>query len=369
MPHDGSLQSTTRIESTEARSNLAAIDLFCGAGGLSLGLKQAGFKVVSAIDSDPVSIQTYSKAIGDHARCGDMRDVSGNELLRSAGLSVGECSLLAGGPPCQGFSVQRRGDRKDERNFLVLEFLRLVEETRPHFFLMENVGGLLSKHGKPFLEEISRRAASLNYVIHIALLDAAEFGVPQHRKRAFLVGERSRDLIGRFSFPNPTHIGALRTVSDAIGDLESPPIDGSPHPRIPNHYREARLSSLNIERIRHVPPGGGRIHIPEHLQLKCHTNNPKHRHLDVYGRLHWDRPSVTLTARFDSFTRGRFGHPVEHRSITIREGARIQTFPDWFVFSGNREQGARQVGNAVPPLLAERMGDSIRRSLLALCDP
>ena len=364
MPHDGSPDIAGKGPRAiiHDRSN-AAIDLFCGAGGLSLGLMDAGFDVVSALDNDPVSVKTYAQSLGDHVNSADITEVSGHDLLRHSGLSVGECALLAGGPPCQGFSVQRRGDREDKRNGLVLEFIRIVEEIQPRFFLMENVGGLMSKHGKPFLREISERAARLNYVIHVALMDAADFGVPQRRKRAFLVGERTRDLLTHFSFPEATHKKYHRTVRDAIGDLESPPIDGSQHPTIPNHYREARLSKLNLERIKHVPPGGGREDLPAHLQLNCHVKNPTHRHLDVYGRLDWDKPSATLTARFDSFTRGRFGHPVEHRSLTIREGARIQTFPDWVVFAGNREQGARQVGNAVPPLLAQRIGEAI---LLAL---
>lgn len=150
---------------------------------------------------------------------------------------------------------------------------------------------------------------------------------------------------------------------DAIGDLPSPPADGSEHPIVPNHYREARLSALNKERIRHVPQGGGRLDLPAHLQLACHQGS--HRHLDTYGRLAWDQPSVTITARFDSFTRGRFGHPVEDRSLTLREGARIQGFPDEFVFLGNREECARMIGNAVPPPLAEALGRSLRYSLLA----
>ena len=128
---------------------------------------------------------------------------------------------------------------------------------------------------------------------------------------------------------------------------------------VQNHFREARLSPLNIERIKHVRQGGGREQIPERLQLDCHRKGIGHRLMDVYGRLAWNEPSVTLTARFDSFTRGRFGHPVEHRSLTIREGARIQTFPDNFVFSGNRGEQARQVGTAVPPLLAEVLGRAI----------
>src|SRR5262249_2256135 len=160
---------------------------------------------------------------------------------------------------------------------------------------------------------------------------AVDFGVPQVRKRAFLIGEHAPDFCGRFKVPVPTH-RKPRTVRDAIGDLPSPPENGTCHPKIPNHYREARLAPINVERIKRVPPGGGRDNLPDHLQLPCHINNPAHRHKDVYGRLSWDAPSVTLTARFDSFTRGRFAHPVEHRSITIREGARIQTFPDAFVF-------------------------------------
>lgn len=342
---------------------LIAIDLFCGAGGLSLGLKQAGFNVVTALDNDPVAVKTYVGVHGKHVACSSIEDVSAADLLSKAGIARGECVLLAGGPPCQGFSLQRRGERNDPRNSLVLEFLRMIEEIRPRFFLMENVGGLLSIHGKYFLRELSVRTARLDYVIHVELLNAVDFEVPQRRKRAFLIGERTSALNGHFQFPETTVPGNPKTVRDAIGDLPSPPDDGRPHPDYANHFRETRLSPLNIERIRHVPQGGGRDHLPEHLELDCHKNNRSHRHKDVYGRLSWDEPSVTITARFDSFTRGRFAHPVEDRSLTIREGARIQTFPDEFVFEGNREDQARQVGNAVPPLLARHLGNAILSAL------
>ena len=345
----------------EAQSVGTAIDLFSGAGGLSLGLSQAGFKVAAALDNDPVAVASYKLNVGDHADAGPIEEVSAADLLTRAGVGRGELTLLAGGPPCQGFSLQRRGDRDDPRNALVLQFLRMVEEIRPRFFLMENVGGLLTKHGKELLREFSLRASRLDYVIHVDLLDAADHGVPQVRKRAFLVGEHAPGLATSFRFPDPLP-QARRTVRDAIGDLPSPPPDGSPHPGYQGHYREGRLSAVNAERIRHVPEGGGRDYLPDHLQLDCHKNNPGHRHKDVYGRLAWDEPSVTLTARFDSFTRGRFAHPLEHRSLTIREGARIQTFPDSFHFGGNREDGARQVGNAVPPLLARRLGEAVLRA-------
>lgn len=360
MPPDGSAIERMKVPKPDGSpSRPTAIDLFCGAGGLSLGLQLAGFQVLAAIDNDPVAVRTYERALGSHVECRDLQGLNGQEILRKVGLAVGECTLLAGGPPCQGFSVQRRGDRQDPRNDLVFDFIRIVEEIKPRFFIMENVGGLLSKRGKDFLQKISTRASRANYTIQVKLLDAVEYGVPQVRKRAFLVGERSVDPFPCFHFPQPTHLDNAVTVRKAIGDLESPPSDGSHHPRIANHFREARLSALNLERIRHVPPGGGRESLPDHLQLACHVNNPSHRHLDVYGRLSWEQPSVTLTARFDSFTRGRFGHPEEDRSLTIREGARIQTFPDWFVFEGNREQCARQVGNAVPPLLAQKIANEV----------
>lgn len=340
----------------------SAIDLFSGAGGLSHGLIQAGFDVKAAVDNDPIATRTYAACVGSHITTASIEEISARDLLASAGLGVGECTLLAGGPPCQGFSLQRRGEREDPRNEMVLQFVRMIEEIRPRFFLMENVGALFSKHGTPFLRELSLRASRLGYVIHTSVLDAADFGVPQIRRRAFLVGERASDLKHHFLFPAPI-VGPKRTVRDAIGDLPSPPSDGSNHPRVANHYREAKLSPINLERIRHVPPGGGRDHLPAKLQLRCHVDNPSHRHKDVYGRLAWDKPSVTLTARFDSFTRGRFAHPKEHRSLTIREGARIQTFPDTFVFAGNREDGARQVGNAVPPLLAQWLGRAILEAI------
>lgn len=341
----------------------AAIDLFCGAGGLGLGLRQAGFQIRAAVDNNPWAVKTYLRNLGGRTINANIQDLSLADLLSIARLEPGECDLLAGGPPCQGFSVQRRGPADDPRNQLVLEFLRFVDGVRPRFFLMENVSGLISKRGRRVLSEFLDCARGLGYETHLAKLDAVDHGVPQYRIRAILVGEMTRGDALRFDFPDPLPKEARRTVRDAIGDLPPPPSDGSPHPNVPNHVREARLSKTNLERIKHIPPGGGREHLPRHLELHCHRSNPRHRHLDVYGRLAWDEPSVTLTARFDSFTRGRFGHPEDNRSLTIREGARLQTFPDAFVFVGNREECAKQVGNAVPPLLAQLLGEAILRVL------
>jgi DNA (cytosine-5)-methyltransferase 1 len=168
-----------------------------------------------------------------------------------------------------------------------------------------------------------------------------------------------------FSFPAAEFgDGAWRTVQEAIGDLPPPPSDGSEHPAFPNH-RLVNVSALNLERLSHVPEGGGRLDVPEHLQLPCHAKDDGHRHLDVFGRLSWDKPAGTITAMFDNFTRGRFGHPSETRNITGREGARLQSFPDSFVFFGPKKDVARQIGNAVAPLLAEALGKALLERLLS----
>lgn len=345
-------------------NRFSAIDLFAGAGGLSLGLQRANFNVLLAVENDPVAATTYENNLGPHVVVADLHTYSSAELLKAAKLKVGECDLLAGGPPCQGFSVQRRGEDKDMRNELVLQFARMVEEVRPKLFLMENVSGLMSKRGRSFLDQLISKVTSFGYTVQLKKMEAADYGVPQYRSRVILVGQRHDANLSPFKFPDPTtRPDEYVTVRDAIGDLESPPVDGSPHPSIPNHARESRMSEKNIERLRHVPQGGGREDLPLHLQLPCHVNNPSHRHVDVYGRLHFERPSGTITARFDSFTRGRFAHPIEHRSITLREGARLQTFPDHFRFVGSREEVARQIGNAVPVLLAESLGLALAKCL------
>ena len=338
----------------------SAIDIFSGAGGLSLGLRAAGFHVLAAVENDVAAAKTYRRNLGEHLVEASVDDISPEKLLAAVGLEPGGCDLLVGGPPCQGFSVQRRGDDKDSRNQLVLRYLAFIETIRPKFFLMENVRGLMSKRGMRYFNRVLERAEEIGYVVHVAKLNAVDFGIPQERIRVFVVGKREREGDVSFAFPKPLiEPRNYRTVRSAIGDLPSPPDDGSPHPQDPLHFRESRLSKVNLKRFRHIPEGGGRDDLPPHLQLPCHRNNPSHRHKDVYGRMAWDSPAPTLTARFDSFSRGRFGHPVENRTITLREGARLQTFPDEFHFLGNREEIARQIGNAVPPLLAQLLGEQI----------
>lgn len=342
-----------------ARRKCFAIDAFCGAGGLSLGLIKAGFDVCLAYDIDEKAIETYRKNIGGHALLADARRMNVLETLMERGISPEDIILFAGGPPCQGFSVQRRGEDTDPRNDLVKTFFEQAFLVRPNFILMENVPAIAGARGKEVLEHVKRTCGS-DYWVHVAGLDAADFGAPQLRKRVFVVAERLDNELPLYVFPEPIFgPTSYKTVRDAIGDLPSPPADGSEHPLIPNHRCDV-LSETNRKRFEHVPPFGGRDDIPKNLRLPCHkVTTKKAGHRYVYGRLGWNKPSGVITARFDSLTRGRFGHPAETRTISLREGARLQTFPDDFIFVGNKVHVARQIGNAVPPVLAEALGKGI----------
>jgi len=226
--------------------------------------------------------------------------------------------------------------------------------------IMENVPGVLGSRGRLHMKDVTQLCLDHGYELTSSVVDAAMFGVPQHRRRAVIVAwDPSNAKSFDFAAMKPRDFNM--TVRDAIGDLPQPPDNFTEHPSFANHAR-VRMSALNIERIGYVPQGGGRLDIPEHLWLPCHREN-SHRHLDVYGRLMWDQSSGTITAMFDNFTRGRFAHPSENRNITNREGARLQSFPDWYVFSGPKKEVARQIGNAVPPMLARAIGNAVMAQL------
>lgn len=333
--------------------NLKAIDLFCGAGGLSLGLQAAGFDILFAADSWKVATRAYSLNFSHPILTVDLASTPASSLWRSAGRTSTEVDVVVGGPPCQGFSVQRIGPDLDHRNHMVLEFARLVSEIRPRMFLMENVPGLLGKRGRTLATAFEEQMDAAGYLVNAFSVNAAAYGVPQIRKRVMYVGTL-RNALSTFRFPGPSHVsGDFRTVADAIGDLPSPPVDLTPTPTDRLH-RRTRLSELNQKRINLVPPGGGMMDLPPELRVDCHkAGADRIGHRFVYGRMAPGEPAPTITARFDSFTRGKFGHPWEHRNITLREGARLQTFPDSFRFEGSQEEIAALIGNAVPPLLAE----------------
>ncbi len=342
------------------KSSFNVVDLFCGAGGLSYGFDRAGFNLVYAADNDANAVETYRKNLGDHVHTVDIYEQSRETIAEVIGRNT-QVDVVIGGPPCQGFSVQRRGSDFDTRNELVLEFARIVSELRPRLFLMENVAGLLSKRGATVLSNLTEALGAVGYRFHLDKLDASQFGVPQARKRVFLVGVDKTRLSDGFEFPkpDPKYLEKPRSVRETISDLMD--LDET---TVPNH-RADKLSEINLARIRSITAGQGRDSLPPHLQLKCHTENSSHRHLDTYGRMAWDGVAPTITARFDSFSRGRFGHPELDRTITLREGARLQTFPDHFQFVGTKVEVARQIGNAVPPLLAQRMAEQIIRYLQA----
>lgn len=346
---------TARIDSRRP----TAIDLFCGAGGMSLGLTQAGFSILYAVDAWEIAVESYKKNFKHPVICADLSRSTHEDLKRLASISNASVDLVVGGPPCQGFSVQRVGPDDDKRNNLVLEFARLVTEIAPRFFIMENVPGLVGKRGRDLLDSFLEKVHAAGYDAEGQIVNAADFGVPQIRRRIIVLGWlRTND--SSLSFPPKTHEPrTYQTVWNAICNLPIPvgPKDLNPPDLL---HRETRLSELNRKRLEHIPPGGGMQDLPHELRVNCHKIGAEtigHRY--VYGRLAPDRPAATITARFDSFTRGRFAHPKQNRNITLREGARLQSFPDDFNFVGNQEEIAAQIGNAVPPKLARSLGVAV----------
>lgn len=342
------------------KQQFTAIDCFSGAGGLSLGLQQAGFQVLAAFDNNRIATTTYSANLGDHILLADARSLQGDDLLAISGLKRGEVDLVAGGPPCQGFSIQRRGDANDPRNELIFEFLRLVGEIAPKAFLMENVSALAGPKNRHLLELFCETARVQGYFVDWKVVNAAEYGVPQARKRLIVVGRKLKGTTADVF--RSEKCDTVQTVRDAIGGLPAP----GPYEVCGMHNHEPdNISDLNRLRISHVPPGGGREDLPSNLQLPCHAVSvEKAGHRGVYGRLWWDRPATTITTKCNSFTRGRFAHPDQHRNITMREAARLQGFPDDFVFSGGKVDVAHQVGNAVPPPLIKTVAENLKTELV-----
>jgi DNA (cytosine-5)-methyltransferase 1 len=243
----------------------------------------------------------------------------------------------------------------------VHEYVRLVTEVAPRFLLFENVAIFGQKRGRVYVAQMS--ASLTDYVLYPRFYNSADYGLAQTRERFIIVGRR-KDQQATFRYPRPTVTG-WKTVGEVLAGLPEPPTDYSDHPDYPNHQR-ARVTEVNIRRFSHVPQGGGWQDIPEALRLPCHRNvdTSSGGWPDVYGRLRWDGQCPTITGGFDSFTRGRYGHPLFDRPLTPREAARLQGFPDSFVFRGTRADIRSQIGNAVPPPLAEAVGREIIRSLM-----
>ena len=338
---------------------IEVVDFFSGCGGTSAGLRQAGMKILLGIDKDKEAAATYKSNFPEAAFiCRDIRDIFTWDLEPHLSRPRRSPLLFSACAPCQPFSKQTRDkSATDTRATLLDAFHKFVQRFRPEYVFLENVPGIqrLDPSEGP-IGRFLKLLAELRYEVAYDVIDAAHYGVPQTRRRFVLTAS----LVSGVRLPEKTH-GAeggrkkLATVWDAIGDL--PPIPaGGGDDSVPNH-RAARLSRLNLERIAKTPEGGDRRDWSDELILPCHAGHSGHT--DVYGRLHRDRPASTLTTRCISLSNGRFGHPTQDRALSVREAACLQTFPMQFRFSGSLVSMAIQVGNAVPVLLAQRVGEAI----------
>ena len=389
--------------------NLTMIDLFSGAGGLSEGLSEAGFHSLFASEIVPEYARTYAfnhkSAI---VRTADIRTLDANAVRNELDIERGSLDLIAGGPPCQGFSINAPvRSILDERNHLFKEYLRFVEAFAPRAILIENVPGLVSFENGTTLHAILDSLAELGYGADVRILGAAYYGVPQMRWRTFILGLRGKNLPSQ-AFPEPVCHAPIKpnftttfngcsllkepspessanfvSVKDAIGDLPplkcgehgaeikeyycAPFTDYQYHARIGSigviNHEASALSKINLERLKYIKPGGNWTDIPFDLLPKGMQRAKPGDHTKRYGRVEPNGLASTILTKCDPHW-GAFFHYEQDRSFTVREAARIQSFPDHYVFTGTQGQQYAQVGNAVPPLLAESVGLSIKSILL-----
>lgn len=345
--------------------NYSLIDLFAGVGGLSLGFEMAGFNAVLANEYDSSIAHAYIKN-RPHVKM-IIEDITKLPIQETFSGYKGKIDLIVGGPPCQGFS--QKGQRKsinDPRNFLFLYFYKVVSLIQPKYFVMENVPNLLTSENGFFKHEIETLFQNIGYKITADVLNASDFGVPQNRKRAVIIGR-----LGDYSLKMPSPQHNKTSVWDAISDLaylesgegeEIQEYKSEPQSEYQKQLRRGssllynhvatRHSDLAIERLKLIPPNKGKEVLPqEHLTKSIYSG--------TWSRMVKDDISVTITTRFDTPSSGRFTHPYLNRAITVREAARIQSFPDTFIFYGTKTSQMKQVGNAVPPLMAKAIAQVI----------
>jgi DNA (cytosine-5)-methyltransferase 1 len=345
------------------------IDLFCGIGIGAGGFVEAGFDLLTGVDSDAKACEVFETNLGAIPIVGDLREITGEDILRVVGLKRGELDLCVGCPPCQGFSSLRKTRlekwQKDSRKSYLELFGERIQEIFPKVAVLENVRGLNVGPNRRFLNRFLKRLKSLGYEFVYDVLDAADFGVPQHRKRLIMIASR----VGTPSLPEPSHFDPAKTkggrrwrnVRDAIGDL--PRLrSGEKHDSISLHEAADHAESV-LRLIRKIPRnGGGRTSLPRNLWLPCHKKlaRKKQRGAEsIYGRMRWGSPSPTMTTRCNGPSAGRFLHPEQNRGITLREAARLQTIPNSFDIPGHKENVASWIGNAFPLGFAKSLGDSI----------
>lgn len=348
---------------------MIVIDLFSGVGGFSLGFKQAGFDITIAIENDESIAESYVK---NHPEVYMLNEDISNVSLAVFNKINGDNTIIIGGPPCQGFS--QKGSRNildDERNYLFKQFYKIVDYIKPRYFIMENVPNMLTVNNGYFKKQIINLFSKLGYSIDYGILNAVNFGVPQRRKRAFILGKLGNKTLNLPKFEK----NKIVTVEEAIGDLAflesgegkeqqeykfEPQSDYQKNLRkganiLYNHVATAHSNKV-IERLKMIPVGSGREVLPKKYLTKSIYSG-------TWSRLIKNEPAVTITTRFDTPSSGRFTHPTLNRAITVREAARLQSFPDTFIFYGNKSSKMKQVGNAVPPLLAKRLAEIIKKDI------
>lgn len=351
--------------------SMNVIDLFSGAGGFSLGFKLAGFNIVLANEINPTIADSYSRnnpgtlMVNADIKClVDDFDVAiagvAGDRLCEINQKLSEISVVIGGPPCQGFSMAGGRIRKakefmeDGRNFLFKYYFKVIQRFEPEFFVFENVEGILSSHKGDIIKQICSIFSDADnfkkgaYHLSINTLNAADYGVPQMRRRVLIIGSKSKfdfddvkaKVVSSLSKDELLLFTKKRTVRDAIFDLSA--VSPYTYNEVPNHVA-TRHSAKAIERMAKIKPNENWVSLDEDI---------KSVHSGSYGRLDWDKPATTITTRFDTPSAGRYIHPVENRTLTPREAARIQTFPDDYIFYGSKSSVCTQIGNAVPPRLA-----------------
>lgn len=345
---------------------MKVIDLFSGVGGMSLGFKNQGAKIIMAIEKDKDIAYSYQKNHKETIVINE--DITKIKIETVFREYKNEIDVVIGGPPCQGFSQKgARKSIKDERNFLFKYYYEVVKYLKPKYFLMENVPNLLTSEKGFFKQEIIEIFQSIGYELDIKILNAFDFGVPQMRKRAFILGK-----LGENKILLPVTNGEKNVVWDAISDLaflnsgEGKEEQNYLYETKSKYQKQMRTSNIlynhkatchseiAIKRLKLVPPEGTRDSLPEEEKTKSIYSG-------TWSRMKKNEPSVTITTRFDTPSSGRFTHPYLHRAITVREAARIQSFPDDFIFYKSKTSQMKQVGNAVPPLLAEEIAKVIKK--------
>lgn len=341
-----------------------AIDLFCGAGGLTVGLKQAGFDVLAGVEVDPVAAETYKmNHRGHHVYEKDIKKLCPYEVMKDLDMVSGQLDLLAGCPPCQGFSSHRTRNKStsidDERNDLVFEFLKYVEAFLPKTIMMENVPAL-AKDAR--MIKVAGHLKRLGYHVNersIQVKDASDYGVPQRRKRMILKVSR----YGEISESKPAK--NKKTVFDAIGHLLPAGLSGDQLHDYPENRTDKVCKIISL-----IPKdGGSRSDLPYEYWLPCHKKKPD-SYRDVYGRMSWNDVAPTITGGCCNPSKGRFLHPEDNRAITLREAALLQTFPRKYKFSNGRgkEGISLMIGNALPPEFIRRHALEYRKHLISITE-